>query len=481
MSPWPRIVGALLGALLIGGAAAPGPSTPERFRFRDLGEVTVHAPAGAPTHMVILMSPGGDADPQARDLAAALVERQALVAVASSAQAVQRLARARTRCAYPSADIETLSNYVQMKHAVPEHLSPVLVGLRDGAVFLYAVVAQAPPQLYGRLVTVAFTKELAARRPFCRGGGLTAHLLNGARLVVSPSRALEIPWRAVQGSADVVVSPDALRPFVEAAHDAKLVTVPATGHALEGTSWVASAVDQALAPSEQPAAPVPEAVSDLPVIEVPAPAPARHELALVISGDGGWADIDRQLAQDLSSHGLATIGLNALRYFWHGRDADGTARDVARILRYYGQAWHADGFVLVGYSRGADVLPATFNRLPPDLQQRTRLIALLGPSRTVTWEFHLSDWIGGGDGASQPTAPELDRITRARVACFYGVDEEDTACPTARGANVTRVVMQGGHHFDGDYAGIARRILAELDREGSPDGAAGRGAPTQAR
>jgi type IV secretory pathway VirJ component len=469
-----------IAVILALGAPALPAGAAERFRFRDLGEVTVQAPDGAPEHMVILVSPAGQADAPARQLTQALVARQALVAVVSSTRAVERLARSRTRCAYPAGDVEALSNYVQMTHTVAEHLSPLLVGLQGGAAFLFAVVAQAPPHLYGRLVTVAFTSELTAHRPFCRGGGLTAHLLGGTRLVLSPSHAIEIPWRAVQGTADAALPPEGLRPFVAAAQDARVIAIPGLGHGLEGSPWVATAADETLAAPEKAAAPVPEAVSDLPVVEVPATGPARHELALVISGDGGWADIDRQLAHELSSQGLATVGLSSLRYFWHGRDAEGTARDVARILRYYGEAWHADGSVLIGYSRGADVLPATFNRLPPDLQERTRLIALLGPSRTVTWEFHLSDWIGGAAGPAQPTAPEIDRITHTPVACFYGADEEDTACPTAKRPNVTRIEMRGGHHFDGDYAALARRILAELDRA-APAASAESGAPARQR
>ena len=38
--------------------------------------------------------------------------------------------------------------------------------------------------------------------------------------------------------------------------------------------------------------------------------------AVIISGDGGWASIDRQIGNDLADKGVQVVGLNALKYFW---------------------------------------------------------------------------------------------------------------------------------------------------------------------
>ena len=42
------------------------------------------------------------------------------------------------------------------------------------------------------------------------------------------------------------------------------------------------------------------APQDLPLVEVPARAPEKDFLALMISGDGGWASLDQELSATLN-------------------------------------------------------------------------------------------------------------------------------------------------------------------------------------
>ena len=51
------------------------------------------------------------------------------------------------------------------------------------------------------------------------------------------------------------------------------------------------------------------------------------------------------------------------------------------------------------------------------------------------------------------------RLDLARVQCFYGEEEEDTLCRAPELAAAERIGTRGGHHFDGDYAKLAQRIL----------------------
>ncbi|MFL5578005.1 MAG: AcvB/VirJ family lysyl-phosphatidylglycerol hydrolase [Gemmatimonadaceae bacterium] len=213
----------------------------------------------------------------------------------------------------------------------------------------------------------------------------------------------------------------------------------------------------------------PPAVRDLPLVEARAPADSglgSTTLAVVLSGDGGWAGIDRQLAATFAAHGMSTVGLNSLRYFWRGTTPDSAARDLARILRHYLPAWRKERALLVGYSRGADVLPFMAARLPAELRGRVRLIALVAPASTASFEFHLVDWLGGGGGEGGAGAPrtraEVAKLRGTPLLCFYGADEADSACDGLDPALATVVRLPGGHHLDGDYAGIAGRILAAL-------------------
>jgi len=50
------------------------------------------------------------------------------------------------------------------------------------------------------------------------------------------------------------------------------------------------------------------------------------------------------------------------------------------------------------------------------------------------------------------------------VLCIYGADENDSLCPKLDAKRFTVVKLKGGHHFDGDYAALAQRILAAAAR-----------------
>jgi len=88
-----------------------------------------------------------------------------------------------------------------------------------------------------------------------------------------------------------------------------------------------------------------------------------------------------------------------------------------------------------------------------------RLAAVLGLSEHALFEFHLSSWVSNGAGG-RPTLPEVNRMTGMPVLCIYGEDEKDSLCPQLDPTRFSVVKLKGGHHFDGDYAGLARQILA---------------------
>ena len=55
-------------------------------------------------------------------------------------------------------------------------------------------------------------------------------------------------------------------------------------------------------------------VSRLPLVELPASHP--RGLAIILSGDGGWRDLDKTIGEQLSSEGISVVGWDCLRYFW---------------------------------------------------------------------------------------------------------------------------------------------------------------------
>ena len=140
------------------------------------------------------------------------------------------------------------------------------------------------------------------------------------------------------------------------------------------------------------------------------------------------------------------------------------AQDLAAIIEHYSGLWSRPEVLLIGYSFGADVLPFAYNKLPPAARGKVRQLSLLALSTFADFEIHVSGWLSDG---RQPdlvdTAPELARLAGVAVQCFYGEEETTTGCtlPELRGAEIIRTT--GGHHFDGDYAALAKRILARGD------------------
>ena len=103
----------------------------------------------------------------------------------------------------------------------------------------------------------------------------------------------------------------------------------------------------------------------LPLVEVPATKGASDTLVVFISGDGGWAKIDKAISKILADNGMPVVGLNALQYFWTKRTPESASRDLQAILERYFARWKKQRVLFVGYSRGADVLPFMIARLLP--------------------------------------------------------------------------------------------------------------------
>jgi type IV secretory pathway VirJ component len=372
---------------------------------------------------------------------------------------------------------------VQKRLGRPRYEPPVLVGHSSGAALVYAVLAQAPPGTFRGAISLGFCPVLAAGRPLCRLAGAVVSRQVGRRAVselrLAPESSLGAPWVALAGARDAACAPDSTRAFAAAVPRASVVSLPEVGHGFaEPAAWLPafrdafarladSAATVAAGPARAAGGTGAPDVRDLPLVEVRPPADSGAgdtTLAVVLSGDGGWASIDRQIADAFAARGVPTVGLNSLQYFWRGGTPDSSARDLARILRHYLPAWRKQRVLLVGYSRGADVLPFMAARLPADLRARVRLVALLAPSREASFEFHLTDWIGGAAGSASalPTRPEIARLRGTPLLCFYGSGERDSACPGLDPAAATAVRLDGGHHLGGDYEGIAERILAGL-------------------
>jgi type IV secretory pathway VirJ component len=195
-------------------------------------------------------------------------------------------------------------------------------------------------------------------------------------------------------------------------------------------------------------------------LEFPAQQPGDR-FAVFLTGDGGWRPVDKAITKTLNANGVSVVGFETPPYFSKRRSADQSACALADIIRRYQRLWNKQNVLLIGFSRGADVLPFMVNRLPADLRSSLQLVALLGPEPMIDFEYHpfwsLLRYIR--HPPQFPVRPEIESMRALNVLCVYGERETDSVCPTLDPSQFKIVREPGGHHYGGRYDEVARAIL----------------------
>jgi type IV secretory pathway VirJ component len=387
------------------------------------GQVTVTKPAGDVRGFVVLYSRENGwsaADQQAAD---ALAKNGAMVVGVDTAKYAANLvsnpAAKKETCHNLVGDAEAVSHQLERQVQSNRYFMPILAGMGQGATLAMQALKQAPENTVAGAVSVAPSHDLDKRFNPCPPDPTITH---GPGL---PGFA-EMDASASAGTQRIV---DLTSPHLRAA------------------------------PMNE------EDVSDLPLIELPAAHP-NGLMAIVISGDGGWRDLDKTIAEELQKDGVSVIGWDSLRYFWAERSPQQTSHDLARVLQTYSSRWHADHVALIGYSFGADVMPFAYNRLPDAARSKVALISLLGFAPSADFQIRVTGWLGmpASDKALQ-VKPEFSRLPPKIVQCFYGEHEEDTLCPALTNSGVEVIRTSGDHHFGHDYAALEKRILNALKKQ----------------
>ena len=352
-------------------------------------------------------------------------------------QYLRGLAASDDGCHYLLSEIEDLSKRVQRELGFAAYRSPLLAGVGAGGTLAYAALAQAPAATAAGAASVDAAPALDTRVPLCPGAPATP--ADGGGFAYGPAPRLP-GWWIDANSAALPADVRAL----------------ATPGARDGTAAerLLAAVRMGLG-GDRGAAPL----ADLPLVELPASQPGEL-MAVIYSGDGGWRDIDKQIGEVLAADGVPVIGVDSLRYFWRARSPEQVGADLARIVAEYSTRWQRPRVMLVGYSFGAGILPFAFNRLPAEQRARVVQLSLLGVEPRAAFEFSVGGWLGDEPPPGSPEVlPELQRVPAAIVQCVMGEDEPHSLCrdPELAGAEIIRT--SGGHHFDGDYQAVARRLL----------------------
>lgn len=457
-----RVAASCLAVLLHAAVLAGQPQT---FSMPSFGPVTVYAPASPPEQVVLFISGDGGWNLGVVSMAERLRETGALVAGIDIRRFLRSL-ESGGDCAYPAGALEELSQAVQRRWKVAEYRRPILVGYSSGATLVYAALAAAPANTFAGAISLGFCPDLEMRTAPCQARGLKAtKKTKGVGYILGPDRALSTPWMVLQGEVDQVCAPDETRSFVAATGAARLFSLPRVGHGFAvPRNWEPQMLEAYRAivsqlRTESPPSVAIHGVGHLPLVEVPATAGSDADtMAVLLSGDGGWADLDRAVAAALAAAGVPVVGWDSLRYFWTARTPEAAAADLATVMEHYQAQWRRTRVILIGYSFGADALPFLVTRLPALLLRRVDRVVLLGLSDTAALEFHMSSWLGGGGDPRFQTAPEVRRVT-VPVTCVRGADESDSGCIAVARPGVSVVTVGRGHHFGSDYHRLVDVVL----------------------
>jgi type IV secretory pathway VirJ component len=457
--------------------AAPAPA-PERegaegsFTFAGKYAVSTYRPAGPIRGVAIFLSGDGGWNLGVVDMARALTEQGVAVAGISTPAFQKGLEAESYKCVNPNFALQALAQDYEHRLGLPRYIKPVLTGYSSGATIAYAALAQAPAGTWRGAVSLGFGPDIGGIKPWCPIPGVTVSRIDKPEKgwLFSTTQHLPAPWLVLQGTSDQVVDAATTRSFTRQVPQAQLIELPKVGHGFSvQANWMPQ-FKAAFAPLLEPeaaATPAPAAtlanVSDLPLTIVADPA-ARHTdvMAVMYSGDGGWAGIDRDLAGRLAAAGVPVVGVDSLSYFWNAKSPAQAGQDAGRIVERFSREWHRPKVIFVGYSFGADDLAYIVANLPPAVRPMVTRLSMLGLSGTADFQFHLASWLDLSGDNALPTLPAIERLRGTPMQCIRGDEEKHSACPTIPNGLVEQVVLPGGHHFGDNGEGLASVVLRGL-------------------
>jgi type IV secretory pathway VirJ component len=427
--------------------------------FGLFGNVHVAAPAGEPKRAVVLVSDSSGWNARAEALATAQADAGTFVLGIDLPAYLAQMESIDDKCSFPAGHFEEMIHWIQRDRKLDKYIYPLLVGDGAGAAFAYALDAQAPQGTYTGLVTLGWDTDFRLPKPVCKGdaGPMTAaDGMGGFRIV--PVKALPNPWlpQPFAPGARHAGALNRLPAFAKRQFAAARADNPDPGKAL------AAAIDW-LTASARAAPPLPQDIADLPLESVPAQGAFAQRIAVILTGDGGWAGLDVAVANQFAQRGIEVVALNTLKYFWETRTPDQAADALTRIIGHYGVQHPLADFVVLGYSFGAGLSPVLINRLPESAQERIAAQVLISPDDMAVFEIHVGDWFGStAHKGAIPIAPEIAK-TRVPVICVHGADEDDSFCKQIVGKpNVRELVLPGAHHYNGDYDKLGAAIVGAL-------------------
>lgn len=406
-----RTVRTLLWFFLF-SACTPAPKIIQRTLSTErFGELHVSLAEGDPEAAVVYFTSGNPWSKTDERLARAIAARgQVVIGVDTSAYRAT-LSKDSGSCLFLAGEIERLGQSVQSGLGLKQVHPIILFGAGQGAMLSRTVLAQHPAAFLAGLLH-APEADVSLSLPFCPAEEKAHYTLEVVGTEKESVSDLEIAER-INGMVPAHLQ-----------HDGE--------H---------------------------EALSDLPLRFI---APKKERIGLVIfySGDGGWASIDKALADHLAKKGFEVVGFDSLKYFWKRKSPERGAEDLVRVLADYSD----ERLFLGGFSMGAEVLPFIVTKLPPEVRKRVKGMFLLSAGKSADFEIHISDWVGFDDETNDSAiAPQLESVAEMPLCCLSGESDEQSLCAELTPKRALIKKLPGGHHFDGEYEKVGATLDGFLD------------------
>jgi type IV secretory pathway VirJ component len=463
---------AMLAATIAGAQPAPQRTWDEKVIPLPLVRTgTAYVPRAPTPHIVLFISGDGGWNAGVVDMARRIAAQQAVV-IGISYPALKRSAARESGCWYVASDLELISHAAQKALKLPQYHPPVLVGYSSGASLVYAALANTPAVTFAGGISLGFCPELEVPREVCSGDQWSPDYDYRKKVnTLPPTKALPKDWFVLQGVQDQVCSIDSVRRFVAGMPKAHLSAIEGTGHGFSKPQHWGEPFDNALhdlwtekevkPPAAQPrSATTQELEDELQRLQLPLEYrwPAQlSALLLFFSGDGGWASLDEELAEQLVTHGVGVVGLSSLRYFWNAKPPAQVAADLRRLAITLVRAQRP--VFAGGFSFGAEVVPVALREWSAADRRMLAGLVLVGPGVSASFEIDPLDWVRTPEENPATRVADAVRADVLPTLCLAGTEEENTPCPSLAGVPGVRIVrLPGSHHFNSDYTAVGDAV-----------------------